>query len=105
MENDLREIVRLAPGSKDDLLKQILHAKNTDARAVRSAHVAIHPRPGHGALYRLLCDLDRSDQRLWPLAETIGCTPEETAIIAQIVAPQLAGMTPGNILRRHKLAE
>lgn len=91
MENDLREVVR--------------QARNADAKSVRANRFKPYPQPGHGALWRLLRDLERSHQRLWPLADAIGCTEEEKAMIAQVIAPHLAGMTPGNVLHRHQLGQ
>lgn len=60
------------------------------------------------AFTQLLLRLAASDQSVWAIARTAG--PEkplddaEAAMIAQIVAPHLAGMTPGSIYRRHQLA-
>lgn len=105
MENDLREVVRTAPRAESDLHEAVHRARRVDDKAALTNRVMHHPRPGHGALYRLLRDLDRTDQRLWALADAIGCTEEEKAMIAQIVAPDLAGMTPGNVLHRHQLGQ
>jgi hypothetical protein len=58
------------------------------------------------ALLRRLAALDLS---IWSVARQVpGDKPledAELAMIAQIVAPQLAGMTPGLVHRRHKLAK
>jgi hypothetical protein len=60
------------------------------------------------AFAQLLRRLADSDQSVWAIARS--ATPEkplddaEVAMIAQIVAPHLAGMTPGSVYRRHQLA-
>jgi predicted kinase len=52
--------------------------------------------------------LAASDQSVWVIARS--ATTEkplddaETAMVAQIVAPHLAGMTPGSVHHRHLLA-
>ncbi len=60
------------------------------------------------AFAELLWRLAASDQSVWAIARS--ATTEkplddaETAMVAQIVAPHLAGMTPGSVHRRHQLA-
>ena len=87
MEDDLREVVR--------------QARNADAKAAESYRVT----PGHGALWRLLRDLIRSGRTVWSVARAIRCTEDEKAMIAQVVAPHLAGMTPGHVRKRHQLGQ
>ena len=56
-------------------------------------------------LAQLLSRLADSDECVWPIASpAAGDEPlddAERAMIAQAVAPRLAGMTPGSIHRRH----
>ncbi len=60
------------------------------------------------AFEQLLRRLADSDLSVWAIARSAAAEKplddEEAAIIAQIVAPHLAGMTPGSIYRRHQLA-
>ncbi|HEY7327641.1 MAG TPA: hypothetical protein VH592_08380 [Gemmataceae bacterium] len=86
----------------EDGLREAIHqARNADAKASQSLNVT----PGHGALWQLLCDIERSGLCVWDVARAIRCTEEEKVMIAQAVAPSLAGMTPGNVLRRQQLPE
>ena len=61
------------------------------------------------ALAHLLCRYADSDLRVWAIARPAdGDRPldeAERAMIAQTVAPRLAGKTPGSVHRRHKLSE
>ncbi len=83
------------------LREAVIQARNADAEAAQSPAV----KPGNGELYRVLCDIERAGLFVWGVADAIHCTEDERAMIAQVVAPALAGMTPGNVLHRHKLAE
>ncbi|HEY7314606.1 MAG TPA: hypothetical protein VH643_34980 [Gemmataceae bacterium] len=60
------------------------------------------------AFEQLLRRLAASDQSVWAIARSVGTEKPlddaEMAMVAQIVAPHLAGMTPGSIYRRHQLA-
>lgn len=60
------------------------------------------------AFEQLLRRLAASDQSVWAIARSAGTEKPlddaEMAMVAQIVAPHLAGMTPGSIYRRHQLA-
>ena len=59
----------------------------------------------NGALWKLLRDIERSNLCVWDVARAIQCTEDELAMIAQIVAPHLAAMTPGSVYdRQQKLA-
>lgn len=80
------------------LLQAIARARGADAKTGDTAFAASNDR-----LLQTLRELDRADVCLWDMARAIGCTEEENAMIAQIVAPKLAGMTPGSVLRRSVL--
>ena len=60
------------------------------------------------AFAQLLRRLAASDLSVWAIARFAArdkpLDDAETAMIAQIVAPHLAGMTPGNVHCRHQLA-
>jgi hypothetical protein len=60
------------------------------------------------ALAALLRRLAESDLCVWaiarPAASNMPLDEAERAMIAQVVAPRLAGMTPGSIHRRHELS-
>jgi hypothetical protein len=60
------------------------------------------------ALAQLLSSYADSDLRVWAVARPAeGDRPldeEEKAMIAQTVAPPLAGMTPGSVHRRHEFS-
>ena len=86
---------------EDGLREAIRRARNADAKAAK----ALPASPGHGELWRLLCDIERGGLCVWDVARAVHCTEDETAMIARAVAPRLAGMTPGSVLRRHKLAK
>lgn len=60
------------------------------------------------AFVQLLRRLADSDLSVWAIARSAArdkpLDDAEAAMIAQIVAPHLAGMTPGNVHCRHQLA-
>jgi hypothetical protein len=60
------------------------------------------------AFAQLLRRLADSDLSVWTIARSATAEKplddEKAAIIAQIVAPHLAGTTPGSVYRRHQLA-
>ncbi len=60
------------------------------------------------AFEQLLRQLADSDLRVWEIAQSAAAEKplddEEAAMIAQIVAPRLAGMTSGCVYRRHQMA-
>lgn len=66
-------------------------------------------REDPGTLAALVTELVRRDVAVWPVAEEAArgrpLTGSERALIAQIVAPHLAGKTPGNVHRRHERGE
>jgi hypothetical protein len=77
------------------LEEAVAWAMETDAVAASRPHVT----PGDGELARLLRDIEGSGRRVWEVAEVLGTmTAEERAMIhamiAQVVAPRLAGMAP-----------
>lgn len=72
---------------KNALREAIRKARNADANAARMPFV----KPGDGELARLLRNIERSDICVWYVARIIRCTEEEKAMIAKIVAPDLAG--------------
>ena len=86
----------------EDGLREAVHrARTADSKAAKT-----HPaRHGHGELWQLLCDIERSGLCVWDVARAMRCSKDETAMIAQAVAPHLAGMIPGSVHRRHKLAK
>lgn len=83
------------------LREAVRTARTADTKASQSRHVTHE----HGALWQLLRTIERSKQCVWDVVRVIRCTEDERAMIAQAVAPHLAGMTPGNIVRRRKLAK
>jgi hypothetical protein len=83
------------------LREAVLHARAADARDAR----APNPSPGDGAFGQLLRDVERAGLPVFLVARAVVCSEYEVAMIMQVAAPPLAGMTPGNVLRRHKLAE
>lgn len=76
----------------------VIRARNADVEAVQAPDLT----PGHGELWKLFCDIERAGLRVWDVARAIACTEDERAMIAQAVAPHLAGMTSGSVLHRHK---
>jgi hypothetical protein len=60
------------------------------------------------AFAQLLRRLAASDLSVWAIARSAATEKPlddvETAMIAQVVAPHLAGRTPGSVYRRHQLA-
>lgn len=60
------------------------------------------------AFAELLRRLAASDLSVWAVARSASTEKPlddaEMAMVAQIVAPHLAGMTPGSVYRRHQLA-
>ncbi len=86
----------------------------TRARRRRRAHMEKvraefeQARNNPEAFEQFLRRLADSDLSVWAIARAAAAEKplddEEAAIIAQIVAPHLAGMTPGNVHHRHLLA-
>ncbi len=93
LKNEIREVLRQAREYGERMAIR-------QAQAARSQRLLPKPRFDNGPLYCLLRDLERSGVCVWRLAKDIDCNEDEMAMIAQVVAPHLAGMTPGNILRR-----
>jgi len=83
-------------------------ARRRRARIEKARAEFVQTRSNLEAFAQLLRRLAASDLSVWAIARS--ATPEkplddaEAAMIAQIVAPHLAGMTPGSIFRRHQLA-
>jgi hypothetical protein len=64
-------------------------------------------RKDPGALADLLRRVAASDLCVWAIARPSDDKPlddDERAMIAQTVAPRLAGMTPGSVHRRHEFS-
>lgn len=63
-------------------------------------------RKDPAALAALLKRLAASDIPIWPIAEAVSRSSPldaaERAMIAQVVAPHLAGRTPGSVVRRQE---
>jgi hypothetical protein len=78
----------------DRLREAVLKARDADAKAALAQPLT----PGHGELWQLLCDIVRSNLCVWDVARAIHCTEDEVAMIAQALAPHLAGMTPASVL-------
>lgn len=86
----------------------------TRARRRRRAHLEKlyaefeQTRSNPEAFEQFLRRLAASDQSVWTIAPSAATEKPlddaEAAMIAQIVAPHLAGMTAGSIHRRHQLA-
>jgi hypothetical protein len=82
------------------LCEAVTEARSADAKAAKSLPVT----SGHGALWNVLKEIERSNLRVWQIVEAIQCSEDEIAMIMQVVAPDLAGMTPGSVFTRRKLA-
>lgn len=82
-------------------------ARRRRARSEESLAEFARVRHDPQALCALLKRLADDDTPVWPLAQAAaGDAPlseEERAMIGQIVAPELAGMTPGSVKRRHEM--
>jgi ribosomal protein L16 Arg81 hydroxylase len=86
----------------------------TRARRRRRAHMEKlraefeQTRSDPEAFEQFLRRLAASDQSVWAIARSAATEKPlddaEAAMIAQIVAPHLAGMTPGSVHHRHLLA-
>jgi hypothetical protein len=84
------------------------------ARRRRRAHIEKfraefeQARSNPEAFAQLLRRLANSDLSIWAIARSAATEKPlddaEAAMIAQIVAPHLAGMTPGSVHHRHLLA-
>jgi len=83
------------------LREAVRKARNADKKAATVLPVT----PGHGELWRLLCDIERAGLRLWDVARAVRFDEDERAMLAQAVASHLAATTPGSVLRRHRLAK
>jgi len=90
---------------EDRLREAVRAAQSADAEGAAYALRAASPRADNGELWRLLRDIASSGRCVWDVTRAVGCTDDEIAMIAQAVAPRLAGMTPGSVFRRHKLAK
>lgn len=79
-------------------------ARNRRARLERFRAEFARFRDNPAKLSALLKDLSESDIPVWPIAEAAAgdrlLDDAERAMIAQAVAPHLAGMTPGSVWRR-----
>ena len=108
--NDLNTVIHQSPipdaKINSQLPKAVRWAYHRDEQKAALSSRSTH---GQGALERLLRDLERSDELVWSVALTIGFTEEEMdmlkAMIAQVVADHLAGMTPGNVRKRREHAD
>ena len=78
-------------------LREVIRKARNDANAPRRRQA---PPQDNGALWQLLRDINRSPLCVWDVARDVKCTEEERAMIAQVVAPHLAGMTPRDVLKR-----
>jgi hypothetical protein len=85
---------------EDGLREMVESARNADAKAARASAAP----PGHGELWALLRRIEQSGLCVWDLARAIRCTDDEMAMIAQVVAPALAGMTHASVHWRHQRA-
>jgi hypothetical protein len=84
----------------------------TRARNRRARHEAIlaefeSTRENAEAFSAMVRRLAESDIPVWAIARQASqpLDEAENAMIAQVVAPHLAGMTPGSVHRRHKFAQ
>jgi hypothetical protein len=80
------------------LREAITRARNADTLAVKASQLTAV----HGELWQLLCDIERSGFRVWEVARAVRCSEDEMAMIAQVVAPALAGMSPASVLSRRE---
>ena len=83
-------------------------ARKRRARIAKARAEFEEKRQNPEALANLLRQVAESDLCVWTIARpAAGDKPldeDERAMIAQIVAPPLAGMTPGTVHGRHKLS-
>jgi hypothetical protein len=79
------------------LREAVMAARSADANP-GSCEVVLRRK---SELERLLREIERSDDCVWRIVKVIDCSEDERAMIAQIVAPALAGMTPGSVLNRY----
>jgi hypothetical protein len=81
-------------------------ARNRRARFQKVCAEFAEKRINPGAFEKLLRRIAGSEQCVWAVGRAAATeTPlddEEQAMIAQIVAPDLAGMTPGGVYRREE---
>ena len=93
-----------AASPEDGSRQAVRTAQSADAKGAARAECTGTPHAGNGEMWRLLRDIEAKDPA-YGRCPSRGVFRGRTAMIAQAVAPQLAGMTPGNVLDRHKLAK
>lgn len=112
-ENEVQRLRSLIIQTLRELIRQ---AQDSDAHDLRwyrargnAQRIPLYAPPAHGALARLLREMNQAGIPLSPLVEGMGDSKEEKemlcAMVAQIVAPQLAGMTPANVRSRLEEAD
>lgn len=77
-------------------------ARNRRARIERIRAEFEEKRQDAAAFAELLRRLAASDLCVWQIARGTPLKGDERAMIAQSVAPRLAGMTPGSVYRRYE---
>jgi hypothetical protein len=86
----------------------------TRARRRRALHEQVcaefeEKRNNPEAFAHLLVRIAESNHCVWAIARSAArdhpLDDAEKAMISQIIAPRLAGMTPGSVHRRHELAK
>src|SRR5690349_5105776 len=76
-----------------ELREAVNRARDADQRAAQ-----LPPRPGgppdHGELWKVLCAIDLAGLCVWELADDVGCTEDERAMIATVVERHLTWARP-----------
>jgi hypothetical protein len=84
-------------------------ARKRRARFEKVCVEFVETRKNPGAFEKLLRHIAESDQCVWAVARSaakeIPLDDAECAMIAQVVAPHLAGMTSGGVFRRQERAK
>jgi hypothetical protein len=83
-------------------------ARNRRARIEKARAEFAETRSNPEAFVQLLRRIADSDLSVWTIARSASrekpLDDDEVGLICQIVAPHLAGMTPGSVYHRHRLA-
>jgi hypothetical protein len=84
-------------------------ARKRRARFEKIRAEFVETRSNPGAFEKLLRHIAESNQCVWTVARSVATDipldDAECAMIAQVVAPHLAGMTPGSVFRRQERAK
>ena len=67
----------------------LIKARAVDAEEAKASS----PKPGHGAFWQALRNIERSRDCVWRVVQGIDCDEDERAMSAQVVACPLAAMS------------